>query len=128
MNSISRIGIAANIAFVAAFALAVCVRAEEPASPARPVPLTRPEMKEALEALKKIKPRIPLPELTDAEKEKLGERGGGYEGRLRLHYMPAGEGRGGIGFGREADPKMSLSYEFKTQLFWIVSRTNNCHF
>ncbi len=66
MNSISRIGIAVIIAFVAAFALAVCVRAEEPASPARPVPLTRPEMKEALEALKKIKPRIPLPELSSA--------------------------------------------------------------
>src|SRR5260370_22568233 len=96
MNSISRIGIAAIIAFVAAFALAVCVRAEEPASPARPVPLTRPEMKEALEALKKIKPRIPLPELTAAEKEKLGERGGGYEGRPRFHYLPAGEGPRGL--------------------------------
>src|SRR5260370_42699585 len=116
------------MAFVAAFALAVCVRAEEPASTVRPVPLTRPEMKEALEAVKKIKPRIPLPELTEAEKAKLGERGGGYEARLRLHYMPASEGRGRIRFGREPDPKMSLSYEFKTRLFWIVSRTNNCHF
>jgi len=128
MIRISRIGIAVMTAFVAALALADSVRAQEPASTARPVPITRPEMKEALEALKKIKPRIPLPELTEAEKEKLGERGGGYEARLRLHYMPAGEGRGGTGFSREADPRTSLSYEFKTQLFWIVSRTNNCHF
>lgn len=128
MVRISHIGIVAMIASIAAFAQAVRVRAEEPASSARPVPLTRPEMKEALEALKKIKLRIPLPELTEAEKEKLGERGGGYEGRVRALYMPGGEGRGGLGFGREADPKMSLSYEFKTRLFWIVSRTNNCHY
>ena len=31
----------------------------------RPVPLTRPEMKELLEDMKGRKPRIPLPELTE---------------------------------------------------------------
>src|SRR5580765_5294728 len=91
----------------------------EPANQPRPLPLTRPDMKQLLEDMKTRKPRIPLPEMTDAEKEKLGERGGGYEGRVRALYMPKGEGRGGIGFSREADPKMTLSYEFKTQLFWI---------
>lgn len=124
----------------------------------RPVPLTRPEMKEYIEDMKVRKPRIPLPELTAEDKEKLGERGGGYEGRLRYHYMPAAEGRGpgapaagtpvtgagagrqggrggGGGFGgfaggvgRDADPLMSLDYKFTVQLFWIVSRTNNCQY
>jgi AhpD family alkylhydroperoxidase len=113
----------------------------------RPVPLTRPEMKELLEDMKSRQPRIPLPELTEDDKEKLGERGQGYEGRLRYHYMPAGDGRGGAGAGggrggqagnppaggapdftRNADPAMTLDYQFKTMLFWIVSRTNNCQY
>ncbi len=114
----------------------------------RPVPLTRPEMKEYLEDMKVRKPRIPLPELTAEDKEKLGERGLGYEARLRYHYLPAGEtrpaaggtgtartggggagfGGGGFGGGRDNDPEMTLSYKFKVQLFWIVSRTNNCQY
>ena len=94
-----------------------------------PVPLTRPEMKQALEDLKGRTPRIPLPDLTEEEQAKLGERIG-YESRLRYHYLPAGDDRSGGGglFSREPDPNMSLTYEFKTQLFWIVSRTNNCHY
>src|SRR5437867_9001630 len=74
MHALSRT--CSAIAFVVGPLFTNPVRAQEPAAQPRPVPLTRPEMKEALEALKKIKPRIPLPELTDAEKEKLGERGG----------------------------------------------------
>jgi hypothetical protein len=109
---------------------ATVVRADDPSASPRPVPLTRPEMKQYLEDMKERKPRIPLPELTEEEKAKLGERGGGYEGRLRSLYMPQGEARGGGGFGfsREADPNMSLDYPFKTELFWIVSRTNNCQY
>src|SRR5579862_3842127 len=82
-------------------AAAGTLRAAEPAptSTPRPVPLTRPEMKHLLEDMKVRKPRIPLPELTDADKEQLGERGQGYESRLRYHYMPTGEGRGGFGGG-----------------------------
>jgi hypothetical protein len=99
----------------------------EPDTAPLPVPLTRPEMKQSLEDLKARKPRIPLPELTEEEKMKLGERGASYEGRLRYHYLPGGEGRGG-GFSREPDPNMSLDHAFKTMLFWIVSRTNNCHY
>jgi hypothetical protein len=98
----------------------------EPALQARPVPLTRPEMKRLLEDSKTRTPCIPLPTLTEADKEKLGERGTGYESRLRFHYLPASDPRGGLGFARTPDPKMSLSYEFKTQMFWIVSRANNC--
>jgi hypothetical protein len=132
MRSQSTLDTAAGIAVAIAFPIALfvpgLVRGDDPKSQPLPVPLTRPEMKQMLEDLKDRKPRIPLPELTEAEKEKLGDRGTAYESRVRFHYMPAGEGRGGLGFGREADPNMSLSYEFKTQLFWIVSRTNNCHY
>ena len=93
-----------------------------------PIPLTRPEMKQALEDLKSRTPRIPLPALTEEEKAKLGERVASYEGRLRYHYMPSGDTMGSFGFSREPDPKMTLEYAFKTRLFWIVSRANNCHY
>ncbi len=106
------------------------VRAAEPAAAPRPVPLTRPEVKQYLEDMKARKPRIPLPELTDEDRAKLGDRADSYETRLRYHYMPGGDARGGFGggFGREPDPNMSLGYAFKTELFWIVSRTNNCQY
>jgi hypothetical protein len=92
------------------------------------VPLTRPEMKQALEDLKSRRPRFPLPELSEKEKNDLGERGMNYEARLRYHYLPGGNVRGAAGGERQPDPNMSLDYAFKTQLFWIVSRTNNCHY
>jgi hypothetical protein len=118
------------LALIVVGAATRAVGADEPANKPLPVPLTRPEMKQLLEDLKTRKPRIPVPELTEADKEKLGERGGSYEGRLRYHYMGGGErgGRGGAGFSRQNDPKASLTYEFKTRLFWIVSRTNNCQY
>src|SRR5882762_652396 len=75
------------------------VRADDPPTSApRPIPLTRPEMKQMIEDMKNRKPRIPLPELTEEEKTKLGDRGLNYESRLRYHYMPAGSG-GGFGGG-----------------------------
>jgi len=105
------------------------VRAGDAGDRPLPVPLTRPEVKQYLEDLKDRKPRIPLPELTAAEKEKLGERGGGYEGRLRYHYLGEGRGGGGGGgFSPERDPNMTLDNTFKTMLFWLVSRTNNCQY
>jgi alkylhydroperoxidase family enzyme len=112
------------------------VRADDP----RPVPLTRPEMKQFLEDMKARKPRIPLPELTEDEKARLSEREVGYENRLRTLYLPEGWGFGGggganrpaagtnPGLGRNSDPNMTLDYAFKTELFWIVSRTNNCQY
>ena len=105
--------------------------ADDSTTTPRPIPITRPEMKKILEEMKDRKPRIPLPEITSEEREKLGERGANYEGRLRYHYMPQGDARGGmggVGQAKEPDPNMSLDYQFKTQLFWIVSRTNNCQY
>jgi hypothetical protein len=106
--------------------------AEDSKTEPRPVPLTRPEMKQYLEDMKERKPRFPLPELVEEEKQKLGERGTNYESRLRELYLPGGDSRtggaGGFGGGRENEPGMSLDYKFKVQLFWIVSRTNNCQY
>ena len=120
--------------------------ADSPVSTPRPVPATRPEMKELLEDMKKRPHRIPLPELTDKEKTELGERSSSYEARLRYNYVPAAEGTifgaarpktagappgtnpPRLDFTRNADANMGLTYQFKTMLFWIVSRTNNCQY
>ncbi|HEV3385441.1 MAG TPA: hypothetical protein VG097_11550 [Gemmata sp.] len=118
------------------FAAPGTIRADEPVSTSspRPIPLTRLEMKQLIEDMKSRKPRIPLPELSDADKKKLEERGSnamGYEGRLRSEYMSSGEGRGGSGGGFgliEKDSESSLDYAFKVQLFWIVCRANNCQY
>lgn len=129
--------------------------ADEPVQLPRPVPVTRPEVKHLLEDLKQRPLRIPLPELTDKDREALGDRADSYETRLRYHYSPASEasafggnrnrggnapgaGAGQVGggqaggqrrdFSRNADENMTLTYQFKTQLFWIVARTNNCQY
>lgn len=98
----------------------------------RPVPLTRPEMKQLIEDVKVRTPRIPFPELTDEDRKALGEQAGSYEAALRHCYTPWNEfrrgPRSGPGGSREQDPEMTLSYAFKTQLFWIVSRANNCQY
>lgn len=115
-------------------ASAAWVSAADSVNAPYPVPLTRPVMKQALEDMKARKPRIPLPELTEADKEKLGDRADSYETRLRYHYMPYSEGQGsgglsrgtGRGFSRNSDPDMGLDYAFTVELFWLVSRTNNC--
>lgn len=119
-------------AFLGILSLALgAIRAEDPPTSApRPIPLTRPEMKQYLEDMKNRKPRIPLPELTDAEKTKLGDRIN-YESRLRYHYMPDGVSSfsgGGTAPGGEKDPTMSLDNAFKVELFWIVCRANNCQY
>ena len=121
-----RIGASVMVGFL--MASAGVVRGDELGTTPPPVPLTRPEMKQYLEDLKERKPRIPLPDLTQEDKAKLGDRTADYEARLRAHYLPAGDARGSFGFSREPDPNMSLDYAFKTELFWIVSRTNNCHY
>jgi len=124
-------------------------RAEDPVKTPRPIPATRAEMKELLEDMKKRPYRIPLGEPTEAEKQQLGERSTNYESRLRFNYVPAAEGTvfGAArrrtaapsrtsgsdsvrrrDFTRNADENMTLTYQFKTMLFWIVARTNNCQY
>ena len=122
---------------------------DTPVKTPRPIPATRTEMKELLEDMKKRPYRIPLPELTEKEKQELGERSTNYEARLRFNYIPIAEGTvfgagrprtaapaGASGsanaprqdFTRNADENMTLTYQFKTMLFWIVARTNNCQY
>lgn len=106
----------------------------------RPTPLTRPEMKQYLEDMKSRHPQIPLPELTDEDREQLGDRADRYESRLRHHYLNgSGQSWRGqrrsrstatstTGAPREPEPEMSLERDFKVELFWIVSRANNCQY
>ena len=100
---------------------------------------TRPEMKQRIEALKQRTSRLPLPAPT--EQEVASGRSLVNNGRLRSIYLPSSwqsfvmSGWGG-GSRRptggtaatlkplEADP----TYGFKTRLFWIVSRTNDCQY
>lgn len=122
------------------------LRAAEPDQTARPIPATRPEMKQLLEDMKSRSARIPLPEKAAEEAAQLGDRADDYESRLRYHYLIESEGSafgnrprasatgtlqnaaGTRDFRRNPDENMTLTYEFKTELFWIVSRTNNCQY
>jgi len=111
----------------------------------RPTPVTRPAMKRMLEGMKSRHERIPLPEPTAAEKAAAAEDPTAllYENRLRALYLPGTELRGYLGFGGtapkrpnapppkvviEPDPAVTLDYGFKTRLFWIASRVNNCQY
>lgn len=146
------------VSFVLSVIGAAHCRADSPVTVVtpRPVPATRPDMKQLLEDMKKRPYRIPLPELTEQEKSQLGERANSYESRLRMHYVPSAEGSvfGGFrpqtagasssggkdtsggkdakgrrpDFTRNGDDNMTLTYQFKTMLFWIVARTNNCQY
>ena len=111
----------------------------------RPTPVTRPAMKRMLEEMKSRRERIPLPEPTAAEREAAADdpTALSYENRLRSLYLPGTELRGYLGFGGtaprrpgapapkvviEPDPAVTLDYGFKTRLFWIASRANNCQY
>ena len=101
---------------------------------------TRLEMKQRIEALKQRTSRLPLPAPT--EQEIASGRSLVNNGRLRSTYLPSSwqsfviSGWGGGSSRRpaggtaatlkalEADP----SYGFKTRLFWIVSRANDCQY
>ena len=109
---------------------------------ARPTPLTRPELKQLIEDVKVRVPRIPLPMLTEHDKEKLGDQVDSYESRVKHHYLNGIEPiravpspssintRGGqpASLSREQDPTFTLDNAFKIELFWIVSRVNNCQY
>jgi alkylhydroperoxidase family enzyme len=99
---------------------------QDPSQP-KPVPITRDELKQALDALKKREPRLPLPPLTEEEKEKAKRDGRTLvnNGRMRSYYLgPELYGE----FPRDPDPNMSLDRPYKVMFFWIVCRANNCHY
>jgi hypothetical protein len=109
-----------SLAFIAYLGWAAPARAADTAQP-KDVPLTRPDMKKALDDLKKRQPRLPLPPLTEKEKAD-GKRAGG-NGRMRAYYLPK-ELHGQ--FPRGSDDAMTLDHKTKTMFFWLVSRANNC--
>ena len=105
------------------------------------VAATRQELKEQLERSKESRPRLPLPAPTEAEIAEAKARaesragsglprgmGGGIvnNGRLRQLHLDADLLGAGASGSREPDPAMTLDGTFKTMLFWIVSRANNC--
>lgn len=120
-----RIAMRCSIVLAALLGPAGFLQAAEPDT-VKPAPATRPAMKQALEDLKKAQPRLPLPPLSDNEKVELGGRPIVNNGRMRQLYLPK-ELRGS-GFFRGRDPAMTLDPTFKTMLFWIVSRVNNCRY
>lgn len=119
--------------------------ASEPDRTPKVVPQTRPEMKSLLEGLKQRTARLPLPELKPGT-DKSDLRSTVNNGRMRNLYLPAewqstswgGANRRGPSTtnGTTAktpsyainEPGMTLDYAFKTRLFWLVSRLNNCQY
>jgi len=103
--------------------------ADPPAKPAPPsaepknVPATRTEIKDALEAHKTARPRLPFPPATENDKNAISRIN---NGRFRAYYLPS-DARDG-GFSREPDPAMTLDSTFKVKLFWVTSRVNNCYY
>jgi alkylhydroperoxidase family enzyme len=104
-------------------------RSDEVSDEPKIVPVTRDEVKEALDKLKYRKPRFP-------RREGEGERGRNRDGAAREGARREGgnregggrRGGGGGGLSRGDDPVMTLDYAFSVELFWIVSRVNNCHY
>lgn len=132
------------VASLAVFLSPALPAAEPPAVP-RPTPATRPAMKRLLEEMKHRPGRIPLAEPTAAERAAAGDdaQALSYEQRLRAAHLPGTTPRGYLGFAGtapprpgapprpaadEPDPALTLDYAFKTRLFWIASRTNNCQY
>lgn len=116
------------------------------ADEASPLTRTRPEMKKQIESLKQRASRLPLPPPTEAERT--SGRPLVNNGRLRAMYLPPSwqsfviQGWGGSSSTKPAQetpkPQTTSSllsalestpgYGFKTRLFWIVSRTNDCQY
>lgn len=121
------------------------VTAEEPNRTPKIVPQTRPEMKSLLEGLKQRTARLPLPEFKPGT-DKSDLRSTVNNGRMRNLYLPAEwQNTSGTNRNRIApttpgnttsktpsyainEPGMTLDYAFKTRLFWLVSRLNNCQY
>lgn len=97
---------------------------QPPSADPKPVPATRDEVKAALEASKKARPRIPMPPPPEPGTRIVNN------GNFREYYLSAiyGPRTGPAGFSREPDPAMTLDNTFKVKLFWITSRTNNCYY
>ena len=88
--------------------------------------INRGTMLKMLENSKRHKPRLPLPEPTakDRETAKTGSLGLVNNGLMRRYYLPAEWST--AAFPRGSQQSGLVDYAFKTELFWIISRLNNC--
>jgi len=87
------------------------------------IPATRSELKEVLGQLKDRVPRLPVPETVPGATNPASSNV--INGRARRFYLPESWLQAER-WGNEAESK--VSYELKTQCFWVVSRGNNCHY
>jgi hypothetical protein len=86
----------------------------------------RDSMLKMLENSKRHKARLPLPEPTskDRENAKTGTLGLVNNGLMRRYYLPADWST--AAFPARSQQSGLVDYAFKTELFWIISRLNNC--
>jgi alkylhydroperoxidase family enzyme len=119
-------------------------KSPEIASAPRPTPVGREDMKKLLEEMKNRRERVVLPPVTEEEKSQTDPRATSYESRLSKFFLPSASGaKGYLNFSgsparttrptdnrpvQEPDPTLTLDYGFKTRLFWIASRVNNCQY
>lgn len=118
-----------RLAFVGTIGLPVSLNwalADETARDGRgkPIPRSRPEMKQALERLKQAQPRLPLSPPSEQQRAAAGDRPLVNNGMARSQYLPPTWQTRRF----DPDPAMTLDPVFKTRIFWIVSRSNNCHY
>lgn len=123
-----------------ALALVGSLSAEDASNQPKNIPATREEIKDALNQLKFRKPRLPLPPPTAEELKAAKERGSASglgtgiinNARMRQLHLPeelkTNNPPRPQGNPRERDPNQIFDYAFSTELFWIVSRVNNCHY
>lgn len=119
-------------------ATSLCLFAEESHSNPKEIPVTRPQLKQALEKLKQQQARLPLPPPSDQERRAprttLPDLSGEIlnSARLRNLYLHndlfGSRGKDPRQQQRKKDPNMSLDPTFSIELVWIASRANNCHY
>ena len=100
---------------------ATCLSEDDP----KPVPQDRRSMLAALEKLKSRAPRLAMPE--EAVRRLQAESSDPIvnNAMLRRLYLPEGFQAASR---RQPDPSMTLDSNLGVELFWIVSRVNNCHY
>jgi alkylhydroperoxidase family enzyme len=110
---------------LACLAVSHSVAIAQDTNASKPVPLNRGDMLHALESLKHRQPRLPLPPTTVRESSNASQSGSlgiVNNGLMRSHYLPNAFSY------RRSSATSGLPYDFTTELFWIVSRVNNCHY
>lgn len=94
-----------------------------PSAIPKSIPKTRSETKQVLGSLKERTPRLPVPDTVPGGTSP--QTSNVINGRARRFYLPQAWLQAER-WGNEAESK--VSYELKTQCFWVVSRGNNCHY